>query len=100
MFLGHRYSVVTSLDRTVPMIEDRLKLAGLDARCASVRASGMAVLELEADPNRAVEAIVRQAEIAVNEDKDRKSVVKGKGVAVRVEPGGAVFLKKKTRDKH
>src|SRR3546814_20049576 len=39
MFLGHRYSVVTSLDRTVPMIEDRLKLAGLDARCASVRAS-------------------------------------------------------------
>src|SRR3546814_12585369 len=42
MFLGHRYSVVTSLDRTVPMIEDRLKLAGLDARCASVRASGMA----------------------------------------------------------
>src|SRR3546814_10057900 len=69
MFLVHRYSVVTSLDRTVPMIEDRLKLAGLDARCASVRASGMAVLELEADPNRAVEAIVRQAEIAVNEDK-------------------------------
>jgi len=32
MLLGHRYSVVTTLDRTVPLIEDRLKLAGLDAR--------------------------------------------------------------------
>ena len=58
MFLGHKYSVVTTLDRAVPLIEDRLKLAGLDARCASVRASGMAVLELEEDPERAVEAIV------------------------------------------
>jgi allantoin racemase len=29
MFLGHAYSVVTTLDRTVPLIEDRLKLAGL-----------------------------------------------------------------------
>lgn len=45
MFLGHAYSVVTTLDRTVPLIEDRLKLAGLYQRCASVRASGMAVLE-------------------------------------------------------
>jgi Asp/Glu/hydantoin racemase len=33
MFMGHKYSVVTTLDRTVPLIEDRLKLAGLDARC-------------------------------------------------------------------
>ncbi len=39
------------------------------ARCASVRASGLAVLELEADPQRAVEAIVEQAERAVRDDK-------------------------------
>src|SRR3546814_6536140 len=37
MFLGHAYSVVTTLDRTVPLIEDRLKLSGLFDRCASVR---------------------------------------------------------------
>src|SRR3954463_15312949 len=66
--LGHKYSVVTTLDRAVPLIEDRLKLAGLDARCASVRASGMAVLELESDPARAVAAIVEQAAAAVTED--------------------------------
>ncbi|AZD07294.1 Hydantoin racemase [Pseudomonas chlororaphis] len=69
MFLGHAYSVVTTLDRTVPLIEDRLKLSGLYDRCASVRASDLAVLELEEDPARAVEAIVRQAELAVSEDK-------------------------------
>ena len=68
MFLGHRYSVVTTLDRAVPLIEDRLKLAGLDARCASVRASGMTVLELESDPERAVAAIVDQAAAAVTDD--------------------------------
>lgn len=69
MFLGHKYSVVTTLDRAVPLIEDRLKLAGLDARCASVRASGMAVLELESEPERAVATIVEQASLAVTEDR-------------------------------
>jgi allantoin racemase len=68
MFLGHKYSVVTTLDRTVPLIEDRLKLAGLLDRCASIRASGMAVLDLERDPQAAVEAIAREAARAVEED--------------------------------
>ncbi|MGI3745178.1 MAG: aspartate/glutamate racemase family protein [Janthinobacterium lividum] len=69
MLLGHKYSVVTTLDRTVPLIEDRLKLAGVHERCASVRASGMSVLELEESPERAVEAIVEQAIEAVTRDK-------------------------------
>jgi allantoin racemase len=69
MLVGHRYSVVTSLDRTVPMIEDRLRLAGLLQRCASVRASGLAVLELEQDPAAAVDAIVREAIAAVEVDR-------------------------------
>lgn len=68
-FLGHKYSVVTTLDRTVPLIEDRLKLSGLLDRCASVRASGLGVLELESSPDRAVEAIVEQAKVAVEQDK-------------------------------
>ncbi|QMU22937.1 aspartate/glutamate racemase family protein [Gordonia rubripertincta] len=68
MYLGHKFSVVTTLDRTVPLIEDRLKLAGLDQRCASVRASGLGVLELESDPERAVKAIVEQSTRAVADD--------------------------------
>jgi allantoin racemase len=69
MLIGRTYSVVTTLDRAVPQIEDRLLLAGLSDRCASVRASGLAVLELEADPDRAVEAIVEQSVRAVTEDR-------------------------------
>lgn len=81
MFLGHKYSVVTTLDRAVPMIEDRLKLAGLDARCASVRASGLGVLELEEDPDRAVTAIVEQAHCAVTEDRAEVIVLGCGGMA-------------------
>jgi allantoin racemase len=81
MFLGHKYSVVTTLDRAVPLIEDRLKLAGLSDRCASVRASGLAVLELEEDPGRAVEAIVQQAELAVSQDKAEVIVLGCGGMA-------------------
>jgi allantoin racemase len=67
--IGHRYSVVTTLDRAVPLIEDRLLLAGLRDRCASVRSSGLSVLQLEEDPEAAVKAIVREAELAVREDR-------------------------------
>jgi allantoin racemase len=67
--IGHRYSVVTTLDRTVPLIEDRLRLAGLRERCASVRSSGLTVLELDEDPEAAVKAIVREAELAVRDDR-------------------------------
>jgi allantoin racemase len=66
--IGHRYSVVTTLDRTVPLIEGRLALGGLAARCASVRSSGLSVLQLEEDPAMAVKAIVREAELAVRDD--------------------------------
>jgi len=54
--LGHKFGIVTTLDRTVPLIEDRLLLAGLERRCAAVVASGMSVLELEQDHDRTVAA--------------------------------------------
>lgn len=81
LFLGHRFSVVTSLDRTVPLIEDRLLLAGLDAHCVSVRASGMAVLELEENPDAAVSAIVDQAAAAVEKDRAETIVLGCGGMA-------------------
>ncbi|WP_369207945.1 aspartate/glutamate racemase family protein [Streptomyces sp. PU-14G] len=68
-FLGRTYSVVTSLDRTVPLIEERLQAAGLSARCASVRASGLPVLTLEQDEEAAVDAIAEQAARAVEDDR-------------------------------
>ncbi|MFU0507416.1 aspartate/glutamate racemase family protein [Pseudaminobacter sp. NGMCC 1.201702] len=68
LFLGHQYSVVTTLDRAVPLIENRLLLSGLDRKCASVRSTGLAVLELESDPEGAMTSIVREAQRAVADD--------------------------------
>ena len=50
MMLGHRFSVLTMLDRGVPPIHDLLRLHGVESRCASVRATGLTVLEAHGDP--------------------------------------------------
>ena len=68
MMIGRTYSVVTTLQRSVPAIEDRLVLAGLDARCASVRASGMSTLAVDSDPAAAVRAVVEEARRSVETD--------------------------------
>ncbi len=68
MMIGRSYSVVTTLQRSVPAIEDRLRLAGLDDRCASVRATGMSTSAVDEDPEQAVGAVVAEARRAVEED--------------------------------
>jgi len=69
MMIGRTYSVVTTLQRSLPAIEDRLRLAGLWDRCASVRASGMSTLEVDNDPRAAVLAVVAEAAAAVETDR-------------------------------
>jgi allantoin racemase len=69
MLIARSFSVVTTLPRSVPAIEDRLKLAGLLDRCASVRASGMSTLEVDADPQAAIRGIVEEARLAVQRDR-------------------------------
>lgn len=66
--IGRRFSVVTTLARSIAPIEDRLLLAGLAAHCASVRACGLGTAEVDADPDGAVKAIVAEAGRAVTED--------------------------------
>ena len=65
--LGYKYSVVTTLDRAVPLVEERLVSAGLMEKCASVRATGLGVLELE-DQDVARKAIKAEAEKAIKDD--------------------------------
>ena len=67
--LGRRYSIITTLERSVSLIEDRLLLAGLDRTCASVLASGIDVLELAVDRDRTFAALVEQARTAVRRDR-------------------------------
>ncbi|MBP2703971.1 Asp/Glu/hydantoin racemase [Microbispora sp. RL4-1S] len=66
--IGRSYSVVTTLQRSVGAIEDRLRLAGLADRCASVRACGLSTLEVDDDPAAAMEEIVAEAGRAVRDD--------------------------------
>ncbi|MCX2929707.1 aspartate/glutamate racemase family protein [Mycobacterium sp. CVI_P3] len=66
--IGRRFSVVTTLARSIAPIEDRLLLAGLAAHCASVRACGLRTADVDADPAGAVKAIVAEAERAVTAD--------------------------------
>ncbi|MET9291404.1 aspartate/glutamate racemase family protein [Streptomyces sp. NPDC003077] len=67
MLLGHAYGVVTTLDRAVPQIRDRLLTAGLLQRCAAVRGTGLGVLELEEDPDRTVRVITHTAREVVRD---------------------------------
>jgi allantoin racemase len=66
--IGRRFSVLTTLARSIPAIQDRLMLAGLTAHCASVRACGLGTAEVDADPAGAVQAIVDEAARAIAED--------------------------------
>jgi allantoin racemase len=66
--LGRRYSVLTTVDRTIPLIEDRLLLAGVGRHCTSVRATGLDVLELADDHARTLNVLVKHARAAVEHD--------------------------------
>lgn len=64
--LGESFSFVTTGPRAIGMIRDRLAVSGLDGRLASVRASGLGVLELEGDG--VADILVGEAARAVGED--------------------------------
>jgi allantoin racemase len=51
--IGTRFTVVTTLARSIPVIEDNLARYGLARRCARVRASEIPVLELEGEGGEA-----------------------------------------------
>lgn len=61
--VGHKFGVVTTLERAVPTLERNLAAYGLAARCARVAAAEVAVLDLEepgSDAARKVEATARR----------------------------------------
>lgn len=66
--VGHRFSIVTVLPRVRPMLEDMVRLHGLEARCASIRTTPLSVLDCERDPAAAEREIVIAAKAAVADD--------------------------------
>ncbi|WP_309678812.1 aspartate/glutamate racemase family protein [Polaromonas sp.] len=64
-----RFSVVTTLARTVPTAQRLLHDYGMTARCVRVRATGVAVLELEAQAGESVrKKIAAECRLALAED--------------------------------
>lgn len=66
--VGVRFSVVTTLSRSIPVIQDNLTRYGLAQRCARVRASEVPVLSLGTDGGAAEERIGREIELALASD--------------------------------
>lgn len=68
MMVAERFSVVTTLPVSLPVIEANLTAYGWAGRCAGLRASGVPVLDLENAAGDVVEAIAAQIDGALAED--------------------------------
>jgi allantoin racemase len=66
--LGHRFSVVTTLSRSIAAIETNLMKYGLATKCAKVRACEIPVLELDHPTSNASAQISAEIERAKAED--------------------------------
>jgi len=79
--LGHRFSVVTTLSRSIAAIETNLMKYGLAAKCAKVRASEIPVLELDNPASNASAQISAEIERAKVDDHAEVIVLGCAGMA-------------------
>ncbi len=66
--VGRRFSVVTTLDVSVPVLEENIQAFGFASFCAKVRASGVPVLQLEGHGEAIIKRIGAEVERALAED--------------------------------
>jgi allantoin racemase len=67
--LGHKFSVVTTNKEWEPLLWDAVRHYGLAERCASVRSTGMAVLDLETAGADVTDRLIQEAaRLAIVED--------------------------------
>ncbi|MFD1198791.1 aspartate/glutamate racemase family protein [Brucella gallinifaecis] len=79
--IAGKFSVVTTLSRSVPAIEHNLTRYGLATRCAKVRASDVAVLDLETPGSDARLRISEEITRAIHEDRAEAIVLGCAGMA-------------------
>ena len=79
--IAAKFSVVTTLSRSIPAIEQNLIKYGLSSRCAKVRASDVAVLDLELPGSNARERISDEIAQAVRDDRAEAIVLGCAGMA-------------------
>lgn len=66
--ISTRFSVITTLSRSVPGLEDNLRRYGLSARCVKVRATEIPVLKLEDQYPDTLNTLRASIQTAINED--------------------------------
>jgi allantoin racemase len=76
-----RFSVVTTLGRSVPAIEHNLSRYGLASRCIRVRAAEVAVLALEVPGSAARSRISEEIDHAIQDDRAEAIVLGCAGMA-------------------
>jgi len=79
--IANKFSVVTTLPRSVPALEHNLQRYGLIARCAKVRSSQVAVLDLEKPGSDACARISAEIGRAIAEDQAEAIVLGCAGMA-------------------
>jgi allantoin racemase len=79
--LAHRFAVVTTLARSVPVLENNLLRYGLDRRCTRVRATDVPVLELDNPLSGARHKIDTEVKRALDEDHAEAIVLGCAGMA-------------------
>lgn len=92
-----RFSVVTTLAASVPVLEKNISAGGLGHILGKVRSSEVPVLALETDPATALEKILDQA-IAAEKDDDADAVILGCGGMVHITEAARAALKANVLD--
>ncbi len=80
-FIAGKFSVVTTLGRSIPAIEHNLTRYGLISRCAKVRAADISVLSLETPHSPACQRIAQEIELAKAQDACEAIVLGCAGMA-------------------
>ncbi len=81
MLIAERFSVVTTLSVSIPVIEENIMRYGVAARCGKVRASNVPVLELERPGSTARETISDEIASALLHDNADAIVLGCAGMA-------------------
>lgn len=66
--LGDRIGIICPLSNSIPVIRQLVRGLGLDSHLATIRATGLGVLELN-DSAKALDALYRESMSAIKEDK-------------------------------
>lgn len=83
--LGHRFSVITTLAVSVPVIEDNITGGGFQGLCGRVRPSGLPVLDVEAGSDETITRLKDEIRAAADEDGVTAAILGCAGMAQFVD---------------